>query len=78
MRTTAKHISISATRTMARRYPYALGTHLHALIDAAETLQRLHRDECGCGRPGTVACLWPQPEGRLLASFDFDEEVVER
>jgi len=78
MRTAAKHISISATRTMARRYPYALGTHLHALIDAAETLRRQHEHDCGCDRPGTVRCVWPVAEGQLLALFDFDEEVVER
>jgi hypothetical protein len=78
MRTAAKHISISATRTMARRYPYAVGTQLHALIDAAETLRRLHEADCGCDRPGTVRCLWPPADGGLVASFDFDEEVVER
>ena len=78
MRTAAKHISLSDARAMARRYPYALGAELHALIDAAESLRRLHQHECGCSRPGTVACLWPPADSEVLALFDFDEEVVER
>jgi hypothetical protein len=73
-------ISISDTRTLARSYadphsPAALA--LLDIIEAAEELRASHRQDCGCDFPGSPVCQWPRPEGRLLASFEFDEAVIE-
>lgn len=69
-------ISISDARALARRHPGELGDACLALIDVAESLRREHADECGCDWPGTGFCSWPRSDGHLLASFDFDEEVI--
>jgi hypothetical protein len=74
MRTAAKHISLSDARSLARRYPYALGTHLHALTTPPE-LSAGHQHECGCSSPEPSPGL--AGGGRtVLALFDFDEETV--
>lgn len=71
-------ISISDARSLARGYDEGdpLREALLALIDAAESLRRVHEDDCGCDAPGQFAiCAWPAGDGALLARFDFDEEV---
>ena len=68
-------ISIADARSSARAFP-ELAPHLLTLIDAAEALRRIHESECGCTRPGSPVCWWSGPDGRLLASFDFDEVTV--
>jgi hypothetical protein len=70
-------ISISDLRSLAR----ALGDDPAALdilgaIEAAENLRAAHAWECGCDRPGSPICEWDYG-GALLASFEFDEEVIE-
>lgn len=68
---------ISELRAIVRDTP-ELSLAVLDIIAGAEALEREHRLECGCDRPGSTSCLWNTPEGRLLAGYDFDEETEHR
>jgi hypothetical protein len=74
-------IDVADARRLALELAYkgAADSELRAalleFVDAAENLRDAHDGECGCDRPGDPGrCVWPGPDGKLLARFDFDGE----